>query len=511
MKLKSNDIRSSVVVFLVALPLCLGIALASGAPLAAGIIAGIIGGVVVGLLGGSEVSVSGPAAGLTTIVAAAIAELGGMPGFSTALVIAGVLQFAMGYFHAGELGNYFPASVIKGMLAAIGLILILKQLPHAVGWDADFMGDESFGTVEGRNTLTDLLQGFERFHAGATLIALFSVGLMLLWDKVLVKKFPRLSLFPSALAAVVSGVAINELLFTGNSTFFITTDHLVQLPFEGGIQSFFAGFMLPDWSAVANPKTWKVAVTLAIVASLESLLSLDAADKIDPLKRSSLKNKELRAQGVGNFLSGLVGALPMTAVIVRTSANVTGGALTKMSAILHGLWLLLAVILAPHILNRIPLSVLAAVLILVGWKLSAPKLFKEQWRLGKAQFIPFVVTVAAILLTDLLIGIGVGFLVGIFFVLKSNSHSAVTVVAHDKTQLLIRFSKDVSFLQKPRVRALLRGVADGSSVVIDGSRSIHIDRDIEELVEDFMCSATNRNISVTLQKSSLALSPMFKE
>lgn len=510
MQLKSNDIRSSIVVFLVALPLCLGIALASNAPLSAGIISGIIGGMIVGSLGGSHVSVSGPAAGLTVIVAAAISELGGMPAFALAVFLAGVMQFLMGYFKAGELGNFFPASVVKGMLAAIGLILILKQMPHAFGWDADYMGDESFGTVDGANTFTDILNGLKRFHSGATTVALLSVGLMLLWDKILIKKFPKMALFPSALAAVLVGVALNELIFVGYPYLIIEKEHLVQLPFTGGLGSFLNGFMLPDWSAITNPITWKVAATLAIVASLETLLSLDAADKLDPLKRTSRKNKELRAQGVGNLLAGLVGALPMTAVIVRTSANVTGGALQRTSAILHGLWLLLAVILVPDLLNRIPLSVLAAVLILVGWKLATPTLFKQQWKMGLAQFVPFFVTVVTILFTDLLVGITVGFFVGIFFVLRSSNHSSVTIVKQDD-HVLIRFYKDVSFLQKPHIRALLRDLPDNTQIVIDGSRSVHVDHDIVELVQDFVLSAPARNINVKLQKSSLALCALFKE
>ena len=510
MQLKSNDVRSSIVVFLVALPLCLGIALASNAPLSAGIISGIIGGMIVGSLGGSHVSVSGPAAGLTVIVAAAISELGGMPAFALAVFLAGVLQLLMGYFKAGELGNFFPASVVKGMLAAIGLILILKQMPHAFGWDADYMGDESFGTVDGANTFTDIMNGLKRFHSGATTVALLSIGLMLFWDKVLVKKVPKLTLFPSALAAVLMSVALNELVFVNYSHLIIETEHLVQLPFTGGLESFLNGFMMPDWSAITNPITWKVAITLAIVASLETLLSLDAADKLDPLKRTSRKNKELRAQGVGNLVAGLVGALPMTAVIVRTSANVTGGGLQRTSSFLHGVWLLLSVILFPDLLNRIPLAVLAAVLLLVGWKLSTPKLFKQQWQLGYAQFVPFVVTVLTILFTDLLVGIAVGFVVGAIFVLRSNNHSSVTIVKQDDL-VLIRFYKDVSFLQKPKIRALLRDLPNDTHVVIDGSRSVHVDHDIVELVEDFVLSAPARNINVKLQKSPLALNALFKE
>ncbi len=510
MSISGNDLRASIVVFLVALPLCLGIALASGAPLASGLFAGIIGGVVVGFLGGSEVSVSGPAAGLTVIVAAAIQELGGMPAFTAAVLLAGVLQLVMGLNKAGELGNFFPSSVIKGMLAAIGLILILKQIPHAVGWDTDYMGDESFGEFGGENTFSTLIHGWSRHHAGATLVALLSLAIMLGWDKVLVKKLPRLAIIPSALLAVITAVLVNQILFQGKAGWEIDGDHLVQLPFEGGFGSLFYAINLPDWSAYANPATWKVAVTIAIVASLETLLSLDAADKIDPLKRLSHKNKELRAQGVGNILSGLCGALPMTAVIVRTSANVTGGAQHRSSAIFHGVWLLLAVIAFPGVLNLIPLSALAAVLLLVGWKLSSPALFRHQWKMGIPQFVPFVVTVVAILFTDLLVGIGIGLIVGIFFVLRDNSLSSVMVIQqHDTT--LVRFCKDVSFLQKARMRKILRDMPSRTQVVIDGSRSIHIDSDIEELLADFVQSAPGRSIQVTLQKSPLALSPLFKE
>ena len=508
MRIQATDIRASVVVFLVALPLCLGIALASNAPLSAGILAGIIGGIVIGFLGGSDVSVSGPAAGLTVIVASSIAQLGGFPAFTAAVVLAGAIQLALGLFKAGELGNFFPASVIKGMLAAIGLILILKQLPHAVGWDSDFMGDESFGNVDGVNTFSELLTSWERLHWGATAVAIIALGLMLTWDKIIIKKVPKLNVIPSALLAVVVAIALNEILFSG-TTFAIQNAHLVQLPFEGGLRSFLDGINMPDMSVITNPVLWKVAFTIAIVASLETLLSLDAAEKIDPLKRVSRKNKELRAQGLGNIISGLVGGLPMTAVIVRTSANVTGGGLHKTSAIFHGLWLMAAVILFPNILNRIPLAALAAVLLLVGYKLCSPKLFKQQWKLGMAQFIPFVVTVLAILFTDLLVGITVGLFVGLIFVLKSNARSSVMKIQLDD-HTLVRFSKDVSFLQKNRLRAILRDLPDSSQVVIDGSRSVHVDHDIVELVEDFICSAPSRNINVQLQKSPLALCEMFK-
>ncbi len=510
MRFTAADFRASVVVFLVALPLCLGIALASGAPLSSGIIAGILGGTVLGLLGGSEVSVSGPAAGLTTIVAAAIADLGGFAPFTAAVALAGVMQLALGLLKAGELGNFFPTAVIKGMLAAIGLILILKQLPHAVGWDADYMGDESFGDIDGENTLSGLLHGWQRLHWGATLVSTTALGLMLFWDKFLVKRLPKVALVPSALVAVVVGVLLNETLFAGSEALRIDNDHLVRLPFAGGIGSFLAGFSAPQWEAMANPKVWKVALTLAIVASLETLLSLDAADKIDPLKRLSRKNKELRGQGVANLISGLLGGLPMTAVIVRTSANVAGGGLHRSSAFMHGVWLLAAVIFFPHVLNRIPLSALAAVLLLVGWKLASPKLFVQEWRRGRSQFVPFTTTVVAILLTDLLTGIGIGLMVGLFFVLRANAKAALMVIRQDG-EVLLRFHKDISFLQKARIRAILRDLPDGTSVVLDGSRSISIDHDIVELVEDFLESAPGRRITVRLQKSPLALCALFKE
>lgn len=509
MRVQASDIRASIVVFLVALPLCLGIALASNAPLSSGILAGIIGGMVIGILGGSDVSVSGPAAGLTVIVASAIAQLGGFPAFTAAVVLAGLIQLALGFLKAGELGNFFPASVIKGMLAAIGLILILKQIPHAVGWDHDYMGDESFDVVGGENTFSELLNGWNRLHWGATTVALVALVIMLVWDKILIKKFPKLSLIPSALLAVIVSVILNELVLSQSAEFAIEATHLVQLPFTGGLQSFFDGINVPDLRLLQEVAVWKFAFTIAIVASLETLLSLDAAEKIDPLKRVSRKNKELRAQGLGNLLSGLVGGLPMTAVIVRTSANVTGGGLHRTSSFFHGVWLLLAMILFPTLLNRIPLAALAAVLLLVGYKLCSPGLVKQQWKQGVAQFVPFVITVIAIMFTDLLVGITVGLFVGLIFVLRSNSHSSILKIELDG-QVLIRFCKDVSFLQKNRLRAILRDMPDESRVVIDGSRSVQVDHDIVELVEDFMLSAPSRNINVKLQKSPLALCEMFK-
>lgn len=509
MRIQTSDVRASIVVFLVALPLCVGIALASNAPLSAGIFAGIIGGIVIGILGGSSVAVSGPTAGLTVIVASSITQLGNYPAFAGAVVLAGCLQLIMGFLKAGELGNFFPASVIKGMLAAIGLILILKQIPHMFGWDVDYMGDESFGNFEGVNTFTEIVRGWESHHWGAVIVSVLTITVVLLWERILQVKWPKLSRLPSPLVAVASAIAVNEWLFAGSSNLEIVNGHLVKLPFAGGFAGIFGEMALPDMTVWSNPLAWKIALSIAVFSSLESLLTLDASEKIDPLKRVTRKNKELRALGFGNLLSGMIGGLPIASVLVRTSANVRGGGLHPISAILHGTWILLAVLCFPNILNRIPLASLAAILVLVGFRLCSPQLFRQQWRMGMTQFIPFIVTVLAILFTDLLVGIGIGLVVGMIYVLKSNSHSSIMKIQLDE-HTLVRFCKDVSFLQKNRLRAILRDLPDNGHVVIDGSRSVYIDHDIVELVEDFMCSAPSRNINVRIQKSPLALCDMFK-
>ena len=504
------DVRASLVVFLVALPLCLGIALASNAPLAAGLYAGIIGGIVVGSLSGSPVSVSGPAAGLTVIVVSAIGDLGSFEAFTLAVFIGGLFQLLFGVFRLGKIGDYFPTSVIKGMLAAIGLILILKQIPHAVGYDVDFMGDESFAQLDGENTFTDIVLAFNWLHWGAVVLAFMSLGLMILWDKLATLGNQFFKLIPGALVAVVLGVVFNELFKSIMPELVLGKEHLVQLPFNGGAADFFAGMRLPSWQFLTNPKVYQVALTLAIVGSLESLLSIDAADKIHDVGESTSKNRELFAQGVGNAVSGFIGGLPITAVIVRTSANVNAGAQTRLSAILHGVWLTLCVILIPEVLNRIPLSVLAAVLLLVGYKLAKPSLFKQMYKKGMNQFIPFVSTILAILFTDLLVGIICGICVGFIFVFRANIHKSIVVVK-DEENILIRFHKDVSFLQKSALIKIFSEIPNDSKVIIDGSKKVWVDDDIAELVEDFKKRAPQQNITVTLKKSSLALSPIFKE
>lgn len=509
-KFWKQDFQASIVVFLVALPLCLGIALASNAPLAAGLFAGIIGGLVIGTLSGSPLSVAGPAAGLTVIVVNAIQELGSFQVFTLAVFISGLIQIAFGAFKLGKFGDFFPTSVIKGMLAAIGLLLILKQFPHAVGFDADFMGDEAFRSADGGNTFTHFIDALGSLHWGALLISVVSISLMLAWDKLASRGIKFFKLIPGALVAVGLAILINQIFTSMGSSLAILDTHLVSLPFKGGFAEVFAGLSLPDWGHLANPLVYKVAITIALVGSIESLLSVDAADKIDPKSRKTSKNQELFAQGVGNSLSGFIGALPVTAVIVRTSANITAGAQSKLSAILHGLWLLLCVALIPHVLNLIPLAVLASVLLLVGYKLTSLGIIQTMYKKGWNQFIPFAATIIAILLTDLLVGIGIGMVVGFIYVVKTNLTKAIVTV-HDDTQYLIRFHKDVSFLQKAHLSEVLEQIPPNSDVVIDGSKSVFVDADIVELLQDYLKRSQSQNHKVHIQKSTTALCPFFKE
>jgi MFS superfamily sulfate permease-like transporter len=504
-----QDAQSSLVVFLVALPLCLGIALASGAPLAAGLYAGIIGGLVVGSLSGSQISVSGPAAGLTVIVLGAIKELGSFEAFTLAVFFSGIIQIIFGSVRAGSIGNYFPTSVIKGMLAAIGIILILKQFPHAIGYDADFMGDESFNQPDGQNTFSEIVYSLNWLAPGALIISMVSIGLMLFWEKMAVKKI-FFRLVPGALVAVVASLVINEIFKNFVPSISLGGNHLVQLPFSGGMSDFVAGFKTPDWSYITQTQVYISAFTIAIVGSLESLLSVDAADKLETEGNITNKNRELFAQGVGNTVSGFIGGLPITAVIVRTSANAAAGARSNLSAVLHGVWLLLCVVSIPHLLNKIPLAALATVLILVGYKLTRPALYRSLFAKGPNQFIPFIVTIVAILFTDLLIGILIGMVVGFVFVFRANMHKSIVMV-QDKDNYLIKFYKDVSFLQKSTLMKLLDSIPSHSSVMIDGSQNVFVDDDIVELIEDYKKRSVKEKINVELRKSSLALNPLFRK
>ncbi|HPM29265.1 MAG TPA: SulP family inorganic anion transporter [Chryseolinea sp.] len=503
-----TDLPSSVVVFLVALPLCLGIALASGAPLFSGIIAGIVGGVVVGALSQSPLSVSGPAAGLTSIVVASIQDLGSFSVFLSCVVLAGVLQVAFGFLKAGVIGHFVPVAVIKGMLAAIGLILILKQLPHAVGYDVDFEGDESF-MHNGKNTFGDIIEAFSFFTPGAVIIALISIVILLLWDKPILKQYRFFQLFPGALFVVLAGIGLNFLFKNNFPNLEVQSSHLVNFSSNSETTRFIDFFSLPDFSQLANSKVFIVAITLALVASLETLLNIEAADKLDPFKRITSLDHELKSQGVGNIVSGLIGGLPVTSVIVRTSANVASGAKSKASAISHGFLLLIAVALIPSFLQLIPLASLAGILLVLGYKLTSVGLFKEMFKKGYGQFVPFIVTIVAILFSDLLIGVFIGILVGIFFVLKTNFKSAIMLV-NDGDNFLLKFTKDVSFLNKASLRKSFESIPNNASLIIDGSNAQFIDQDIIATVEDFKLSAPTKNIDVQIKKSNRAQNFYFK-
>ncbi len=490
-----DDLAASVVVFLVALPLCLGIALASGAPLIAGIIAGVVGGLVVAPMSGSALLVSGPAAGLTAIVVTAISDLGGYQPFVVAVVVAGVMQAGLGLLGAGVVAYYFPSSVIKGMLAAIGVILILKQLPYAVGYEAEPMGDESFTRDgAGGNTFTSLLELPTQFQTGAVLIALIGLALLVLWERPALK---QLLFLPGPLAVVLAGTGLNELFALLGSPLLLTAEHLVQLPAANDL---LGEFTFPTWSALANPMVWRVAVALAIVASIETLLSMEATDKIDPYKRQSPPNKELIAQGAGNAVSGLLGGLPVTGVIVRSSANIDAGGKTKRSAIAHAILLGLSVLLIPALLSHIPLAALAAILLYTGYRLASPKLFRVTWGLGREHFIPFAVTIVAILLTDLLIGIGVGLAVGAYFILREHADAPALQKVSPDGAVLQRYvlGEQATFLAKASLSDFLQKVPDGSRLEVDGRETRRIDYDIAELLHDFRQTATAKDIDYRL-------------
>jgi MFS superfamily sulfate permease-like transporter len=497
------DMLSGMVVFLVALPLCLGIAVASGAPPFAGIITGVIGGIVVGLLSSSNVSVSGPAAGLIAIVVAAITDLGYEP-FLVAVVIAGLIQLTLGFVKAGSISSYFPTSVIEGMLVAIGIIIIKKEIPHAIGYDKEHEGDFfSYELLsEDKGFFTEIIHAFNYAHLGAIMITVISIGIIVAFNKVPALK--KIKAIPGALVVVVVGIILNEIFkSTGSPLAIVGQEHMVTLPTASSFSEFFGQFSTPDFSAFTNSKVWVVGVTIAIVASIETLLCLEAGDKMDSMKRYSSANVELKAQGVGNILSGLIGGIPMTSVIVRTSANVNSGAKTKLSAIAHGVFLLLAVVSIPFLLNKIPMACLAAILIMIGLKLASPKVFKHMWHTGKHQFIPFIVTVVAVVLTDLLKGVGIGLAVSIFFILRGNMKLAYFFKKEKHTEgetIYIDLAQEVSFLNKAAVKQTLAHLPPNSKVVIDAANTVYIDYDVLELIRDFLnFGSKDKNILVTLQ------------
>ena len=492
------NLSASIVVLLVALPLCLGIALASGAPLFSGIIAGVVGGIVVGLLSGSQLSVTGPAAGLTAIVAVAILKLQVYEAFLLAVVLAGIMQVALGYLKAGVIGDYIPNAVIKGMLAAIGLILIMKQFPHLVGYDANFEGDETFAQADQNNTLSAIYTALNTITPTAVIIGLGSIILLAVWEKPFIKKNKLLQFVPGPLVVVILAIIINSTIEQLSGIASLESKHLVSLPIAHSTTEFISFFTLPNFSFITNAQVWISAVTLAIVASLETLLGIEAVDKLDPLKRVTPTNRELKAQGFGNIVSGLIGGLPLTSVIVRSSANVSAGGKTKQSTIFHGILLLLCAALIPGLLNKIPLSALAGILIFTGYKLAKITLFKEFYQKGFNQFIPFCVTIIAILFTDLLIGISIGITVSLVFIIRSNFKTAVMVV-NDNNNYLIRFKKDVSFLNKPIIKSELELVPENANLVIDVARAEFIDKDVIDEVNGFLYHAHLKNIKVSLK------------
>ncbi|MCU4156722.1 SulP family inorganic anion transporter [Carboxylicivirga sp. A043] len=509
-KTYKNDIPAGLVVYLVALPLCLGIALASGAPLFSGVISGIIGGIVIGFMSDSKLSVSGPAAGLTVIVFSAIATLGSFEAFLLAVFISGVIQLILGYAKAGVIGHFFPSSVITGMLTAIGLSIILKQIPHAFGYDLTGIDTAAFEDKYGHNTFSELYYMIAGILPGAVIISVLSMVILFAWDGKLIKNHSVLKLIPAPLLVVLLGVGLNEGFKAFAPALALGSTHLVSLPEMSGFSSLVNELRFPQLSAIANPDVWVVAFTIAIVGSLESLLSLDASDKIDPNKRISSPNKELKAQGWGNMLAGLVGGLPMTAVIVRSSANVNAGGKGKMSAVFHGVLLLLSVLFFAPYLNYIPLSALAAVLIHVGLKLNKLSIYKNAIKQGANQYIPFFATIIVILLTDLLKGISFGIIIGFIFVLKSNFRSGITV-SNIGNNYMISISRNLYFFNKAQLRRTLQHLPENINLLVDGTEVDFIDNDILTEVEDFCEGAGDKGINVTIKQSETALVPMFRK
>lgn len=508
-----SDFPAGLVVFLVAVPLCLGIALASGAPLFSGIIAGIVGGTVVALASGSPLGVSGPAAGLAVIVLTAIQSLG-YETFLLAVVIAGVFQILLGFAKAGVIGYFFPSSVIKGMLSGIGLIIILKQIPHAFGYDSDPEGDLAFQQMDGETTFSALEHMFSAITPGALLISVLSLGILLLWQRPFIKKFKVFNIIQGPLVVVVLGIVLQGVL--AGTEWGLSPDHLVSLPVAEGWSEIAGLFTLPAFEQWNNPAVWVTAFTIAIVASLETLLCVEATDKLDPYKRLTPTNRELKAQGLGNFISGLVGGLPVTQVIVRSSANIQSGGKTKAAAFIHGIMLLVSVLAIPTILNMIPLASLAAILIIVGFKLAKPSLFKEMFKQGHKQFIPFMVTIVGILLTDLLVGIGIGLAVAVFYILLNNYKTPYFVEdkRKDKGVIHLELAEDVSFLNKASVLLSLKKLPENSKVIIDASQTLHIDYDIQDILIDFKANAAYKHIElefIGLDEETMELQPSAKQ
>lgn len=493
-----SDIPAGIVVFLVATPLCLGIALASGAPFFSGMISGIIGGIVIGILSNSQLSVSGPAAGLAALVFSTITQLGAFQTFLLAVVVAGAVQLLLGLAKAGSIANYFPSSVIKGMLSAIGVLIIAKQIPHAFGYDTNKKGDLTQLFPFGDESMSEFLKPLQHIDAGATFMTLMAITIMLVWEKPFIKK--RVKYVPGALVAVIVCVLLNEIFLSTRSIFGVAGAHLVNIPVAGSPEAFFGFFTLPDFSQWNNPKVYTAGIVIAMIASIETLLCIEAVDKLDPERRTTSTNRELKAQGVGNMLSGLIGGLPLTSVIVRSSANIGANAKSKMSAITHGLLLLGCTVMIPGVLNKIPLAALAAILLITGYKLCKISVFKDMFAQGKYQWAPFMITITAIVAIDLLgiykplkgygllTGVGIGLLSSAIAILMSNlknSYFFHKEQHHDGETIYIRLSEEVSFLNKAGIKLTLSHLPENATVVIDASGAFYIDYDVLEIIREF--------------------------
>ncbi|MEX1026088.1 MAG: SulP family inorganic anion transporter [Planctomycetota bacterium] len=498
-----HDVPASIVVFFVAVPLCLGIALASGAPLVSGLISGIIGGIVVGLISGSPLGVSGPAAGLAVIVLTAIEDLGSFEVFLLAVIVAGLVQMGLGLARAGVLGYFFPTAVIQGMLAGIGILIILKQIPHAVGHDTDPEGSYSFQQADGETTLSALEEMLGHIAPSAVFVSVVCLAILLLWDRILSHRAKIFQVLQGPIVAVVFGIVYEATTRAFAPSWALSKIHLVNVPVANTLAEARALLTFPDWSQITNLEVWITGIVIAVVASLETLLCVDATDKLDPFKRVTPTNRELFAQGVGNVSAGLIGGIPVTQVIVRSSANIQSGGRTKASAVMHGTFILVFALAAPRLLNLIPLAALASVLLVVGSKLARPALFKRMYAQGWGQFAPFLITVVGIVFTDLLTGIALGMGAAVFVILRThyrNSHCLHIEESNGVTgarTVRMELAEEVTFLNKGAILKELGAIPDGSRVTIDASRTVFIDHDVLEIFNDFEASAERRNILVS--------------
>jgi len=497
-----NDFTAGLLVFLAALPLCLGIALASGAPLFAGLVAGIVGGIVVGTLSGSEISVSGPAAGLAVIVVEAITQIGSYEAFLVAVILAGLIQLLMGWLKAGRLSSFFPDSVIKGMLVGIGIVIVLKQIPHALGRDTNYEGEFEFSQLADReNTLSEIYRALVTARPGAILISLATILILVFWNQLAERKIRFFQILPAALIVVLAGVGFNQFfghfipsLYLGDSN-----EHMVLIPVVSSNNGLASIFDFPDFSILKDTRIYGIAATIALVASLETLINLEASDRIDPLRRVSPASQELVAQGAGNVISGLIGGLPITSLVVRTSVNVYGRSKSRLSTVIQGVLLAFSIFLAGSVLNHIPLACVAALLIVIGYQLARPGIFASVYREGFSQFIPFIVTVLGIVFINLLAGILIGLFVGFLFVLYTNSQSSFRVI-RDGKNVLVKFQKDIYFVSKPQLKETLLSLKAGDSVLVDGRYASFIDHDIYTLLTDFAQTARNMGIQYELRE-----------